>query len=87
VILKRGPVPETKPPDSVVWEARGGGHAAQIKRVLSGSPQQIRSYQILLQKSKIRRRQKSRKYRFSDNFAAVMLSIANKKAGGRFSAK
>jgi hypothetical protein len=47
----------------------------------------FRQWQILLQKSKIQRPQKSRKYRFLDNFAAVMLSAANKKAGGRFAAK
>jgi hypothetical protein len=47
----------------------------------------VACWQILLQKSKIERRQKSRKYRFLDNFAAVMLIAANKKAGGRFAAK
>ena len=47
---------------------------------------QVRSVPILLQKSKIQRPQKSRKCRFLDNFAAVMLSAANMKTGGRFAA-
>jgi hypothetical protein len=42
---------------------------------------------ILLQRSKIQRPQKSRKCRFLKNFAAVMLSAADKNAGGRFAAK
>lgn len=53
----------------------------------SRTSRHVRKVSILLQKSKIQRRQKSRNHRFLDNFAAVMLSAADKKAGGRFTAK
>ena len=46
-----------------------------------------RKWRILLNKSKIERRQKSRKCRFLDNSAAGMLHSASTKVHGRFSEK
>jgi hypothetical protein len=66
-----------------------GGRRTQTftKADIARNERHVRYVPILLQKSKIQRPQKSRKCRFLDNFAAVMLSAANKKAGDRFAAK
>ena len=52
-----------------------------------GTTADVRSWQILLQKSKIEEARKSREDRFLDAPAAARLSGANTKVGGRFGMK